>query len=230
MRHSFKNEIFEKKQQTMRKTAFLFIVSVALSANVFAQQGCNNNTPGWGASLGTVSFATDRIWTIGSQMWSDAVTATACNKTDFDGGYFRDAIFNADCRSSPGRLGKLFSWCAVMRFADELCPYPWRVPTSQDFINLDMALGGTGIARGQRDTIVRDRYINDWGTSFIGRTCSFMGVNVNATYWSQTERDIRLAYSLYFNPNNNHEGGGWNMPRAVNGKAVGMALRCVRDN
>jgi len=97
--------------------------------------------------LGTVGFRTNRVWRVGNQEWSDAVTATACQKSDFVGQHRsgRDQVFSADCRSNPEeRLGDLFSWCAVVAFADVLCPYPWRVPRVQDFIDLDIAFGGTG--------------------------------------------------------------------------------------
>ena len=135
---------------------------------------CNRETPGWGDDLGVVSFHTNREWTIEgngiTQTWSDAVTATACNKTVFDGGWGRYTYFNADCRSNPGFPGDLFSWCAVARFADVLCPYPWRVPTRQDFIALDIALGGNG----------RERVSDSFGT--IGSRREFRRVNRDARF------------------------------------------------
>ena len=111
--------------------------------------GCNKLTPGFGENLGTIAFATDSTWSIiGNghvQIWSDAITATNCQKTTFDGGMKNN--LNADCRSNSGFRGDLFSWCVVYRFADQLCPSPWRVPTVQDFINLDIAMGGNGLHR-----------------------------------------------------------------------------------
>ena len=219
-----------KNHNYIMRTKFI-ILCLFVASGIFAQQNsCNDSTPGWGESLGTVSFQTTKEWTISNngvhQISSDAVTATACNKADFDGGSFPNSNFNADCRSSPGHLGKLFSWCAIIRFKEMLCPAPWRIPTNQDFIDLDKALGGTGQRRHQRDVTVRDRYINDWGISFIGR-CYSLGAN--ACYWSQTEHGTRAAFSLYFNPNNNYEFGGWNMPGGTHSKNTGLALRCVRD-
>jgi len=58
--------------------------------------------------------------------------------------------FLIDCRSNPGQKGDLFSWRAVSELKDVLCPYPWRVPTVQDFIDLDIALGGTGESLSSR--------------------------------------------------------------------------------
>ncbi|MCL2416946.1 MAG: fibrobacter succinogenes major paralogous domain-containing protein [Bacteroidales bacterium] len=152
--------------------------------------GCNGNAPGWGESLGTVSRGTQE-WTITghgiSQIWSDAVTATACvDRTVFNGGAFPN--FNADCRSNPGFPGDLFSWCAVMRFADQLCPLPWRVPTMQDFIDLDIAMGGTGDSRTDL-AFVNANYVTRWG-SHLGGFSNPTGTVLsqeNGIYWSTTD-------------------------------------------
>jgi uncharacterized protein (TIGR02145 family) len=130
----------------------LFIATICCRLFVACENSkklCSFQTPKWGDSLGTVGFATSETWKIGNQEWSDAVTATACNKTTFDGG--EKTNFNADCRSNPNQKGDLFSWCAVYRFQDQLCPAPWRVPTKKDIIELDIALGGTG--KRQEDNV-----------------------------------------------------------------------------
>ncbi|MCL2416463.1 MAG: hypothetical protein FWD02_00820 [Bacteroidales bacterium] len=201
-------------------------------AVVATQRGCNDNTPGWGASLGTVSFHTNQEWTIEgngiTQIWSDAVTARNCQKLIFDGG-LRDWVepensnLNADCRSNPGFPGDFFSWCAVVRFADQLCPYPWRVPTMRDFIALDIALGGTGVS--QNNSVHRDKYLNVWGGAF-GASTHYPEVNQGSSgsYWSQTGVgngvDGRgLTISVY----DGHIFLGIQI-----GKNIGVSLRCVR--
>jgi hypothetical protein len=103
--------------------------------------GCNANEPGFGWNLGIVDRGGERIITGRNftQIWSDPVTASNCQKETFDGG--SQTSFNADCRSNPsGFRGDFFSWCAVVRFAEVLCPYPWRVPTREDFMRLSNAL------------------------------------------------------------------------------------------
>jgi uncharacterized protein YjdB len=70
--------------------------------------------------IGTASFISDKTWTVGNQVWSDNVTATECQKTTFLGNTVQGA-FRSDCRSNPGH-GDLFSWCAVIRYQDVLCP------------------------------------------------------------------------------------------------------------
>jgi uncharacterized protein (TIGR02145 family) len=187
---------------------------------------CNNDaTPGWGESLGTVSFVTNQTWKVGNQEWSDAVQATNCNKTAFYGGWYDDGEYNfrADCRSNPNQKGDLFSWCAVARFGATLCPTPWRVPTVEDFIALDEALGGTGDFNVDNDLL--HKYFNFWGGAY-GGYCDGMGVlhtqGSNASYWSQTKNQGTLARYLNFDMN------FYIYPQGSLPKRNGFTLRCVR--
>ncbi|MCL2417056.1 MAG: Ig-like domain-containing protein [Bacteroidales bacterium] len=194
---------------------------------------CNSNTPGWGESLGTVSFHTNQTWIITgngiTQTWSDAVTATTCQKATFAGGTIdwnnlEDSNFSADCRSNPDFPGDLFSWCAIVRFADQLCPYPWRVPTTQDFRDLDIAMGGTGNSRTDSG-FVNANYINRWGGAFGGYSVSYGRLRLQdliGRYWSQSELDAMTGRGLTFSP------GGAVWPQVSNVKNYGFALRCVR--
>jgi len=199
--------------------------------------GCNVNTPGWGSSLGIVTRGAQE-WAISgngiTQIWSDAVTATNCQKTTFAGG--STGNFSADCRSNPDYPGDLFSWCAVIRFQDQLCPDPWRVPTTEDFINLDIAMGGNGRVRNTGTSSVAtpqfttDNYINRWGGA-LGGACVFEGAHVSdgtlfsqgtAFYWSQTEFYATDAGFLHFRTS----GTIWPSSRFF--KQYGLSLRCVR--
>jgi uncharacterized protein (TIGR02145 family) len=185
---------------------------------------CNQNTPGWGASLGAVTFATNQTWTVGTQIWSDAVTATNCQKAMFSGAGLLGS-FNADCRSNPGQKGDLFTWCAVVRFADLLCPHPWRVPTDQDFIDLNVALGGTG--NSGLDLMLRNRYLNDWGGTYGGSSrpdSTLINQESFALYWSQSESSASFGSYLFFDILGNVS------PQSLLPKFNGFSLRCVRDN
>jgi uncharacterized protein (TIGR02145 family) len=207
-------------QGNFTDTAFLIVAN-----------GCNFETPGWGASLGTITRGT-QIWTIEgngiSQVWSDAVQATNCDKTNFNSGGYHSQRLNADCRSNPGQKGDLFSFCAVIRFQDELCPAPWRVPTEQDFRKLNMALGGQDFilspGNSHTDEVIRDKYLNDWGGSYGGLSHpegTLEWQNLFANYWSQSDiptAGVILNFSVY---------GAYNMSFSV--KYLGYALRCVRD-
>jgi len=203
-------------------------------AVVASMQGCNTNTAGWGNSLGRVSFYTNREWTITendiTQIWSDVVTASNCQKTIFNSWNFVTSNTNADCRSNSGFPGDFFSWCAVVRFADQLCPYPWRVPTRQDFRDLDIALGGTGDTRnsGSSDLaspeFIAENYIIRWGGAFGGNEGSAPSQWQWGNYWSQSSGDVLLGHALRFST------GGDVQPQVWSSKTFGFTLRCVRDN
>jgi len=197
-------------------------------AVVATQRGCNQDAPGWGENLGTVSFHGQghNVEISGNgitQIWSGAVTATNCDKTTFSGGSADN--FNADCRSNSGFPGDLFSWCAVVRFADILCPYPWRVPTVQDFINLDRAMGGSGSNTSNSPLFVQNYYITLWGGAFGGSSNSIGALNDQDTwggYWSQTETGAMNARLLVFSTVGHIDPQGWNSEH------FGLTLRCIR--
>jgi len=225
--------------------------------------GCNHNLPGWGATLGTISWGTTGNTNIETgtteitgtdgrpnQVWSGAVFASACakgnttNNDEFNGG--TTGNFNADCRQSlhtfnEGRAnaitGDLFSWCAVVRFADQLCPYPWRVPTVEDFRDLDLNLGGTG---NTRTGVVNGFSLAEqlqWFTSAEGTTSEpqiggtwggarFTGLAGDLTtpwsrYWSQSETSATSGSALNL-------GATLINPQSSQGKGLGFAVRCVR--
>jgi uncharacterized protein (TIGR02145 family) len=196
-------------------------------AVVATQSGCNTNTPRWGQSLGAVSFHTNQEWLIEgngiSQTWSNAVTAVNCQKTTFSGGIAGD--FDADCRSNPDFPGDFFSWCAIVRFADQLCPYPWRVPTIEDFIDLYIAMGGSGLTRTNNTDFVLQNYITRWGGAFGGFNVGWMGPGgqgSESVYWSMTEHDGSAARTLEFGTNGTINFTGQSQ------KSGGFTLRCVR--
>jgi len=215
----------------MKKLFLLVIVLFAVQVAI-SQNACNANVPGWGENLGVVSFYTDSVWIIEGngirQEWSNAVTATACQKATFDGGLAGN--FNADCRTNPEFPGDLFSWCAVYRFGQQLCPYPWRVPTAQDFVNLDLAMGGDGTIRtsGLTETsvgsFVRDNFLNTWGGVFGGRcnpNGSLRGQAWNGSYWSSADSP-EGGVRFYFTSS------GCVNPNISYSKGFGLLVRCVR--
>ena len=208
----------------MRKKITL-LIAVCVASTTFSASGCNNEIPRWGENLGKVTFATDSVWTISgngiTQVWSDAVTATACQKPTFNVGSAGN--LNADCRSHSGFSGDLFSWCAVVRFADQLCPYPWRIPMMQDFIDLDIAMGGNGNNRDDTPEFVTENYVNRWGGAFgAGYIPSgTLIVQGSWSFWSLSYdggRVFRLNFST----------AGYVGPQSWGMKRYGFTLRCVR--
>jgi len=207
---------------------------------VLPMSNCNLNTPNWGnVSLGA-SFATTQTWTVPgtdgrpTQVWSDAVIANACaNRTDFDGGDFWDPDrFNADCRNSIENnyfSGHYFSWCAVMRFMNELCPpdQGWRVPTGEDFSILHANFTGQVLTNPGQFSGAISHYMGTtpspnggtWGGA------RFTGLATNQTleqsgYWSSTDHNTSQARQLNWS--------GMVSPGSIISKGAGWALRCIR--
>jgi len=200
---------------------------------VFELDHASCNPRGAVRNLGTISFRTSTVWTVGNQEWSDVVVASNCssrNAFSRDRGVFvgEQAFWHgrADCRSNSV-FGDLFSFCAVIQFQDQLCPEGWRVPTQQDFIDLDRALGGGGQNRQNATTIINTRYLNRgfWGGAFGGHYFFYGGLSgqqENASYWSQTVQDPHFGRCLYFNRS------GVINPQRFCGAGDGHTLRCVR--
>ena len=185
--------------------------------------GCNNNRPRWGESLGVVSFKTDQIWKVGEQEWSDVVMATACRKTTFSGGPWGNQ--DADCRSNLG-YGDLFSWCAVIRFQDQLCPDGWRIPSKKDFAQLDVVLRNDGSGQNSyTDTAIRNKYISLWGGTYSGYSGvdgQLGGQGWSAYYWTQSEHSENHGFRMNFHLD------GYIFPQGWLSKDNGFVLRCVR--
>ena len=183
-------------------------------------------------SIGLISFVSDREWTISGdgiiQIWSDAVQATRCNKQTMRGDVGA-SLWVIDCRSNPDHSGDLFTWCAVAHFASELCPAPWRVPTAEDFCNLNKILFDQSSCRTHtvepKDVI--ETYIERWGGAFGGSTASrgtLFFQEVKGYYWSISEYDENYAFYLDYDVH------GKIQPQCTaSAKAVGLSLRCIRD-
>ena len=183
---------------------------------------------GWETNLGRASFATSRIWEISndsiSQIWSDAVQTDSCrSKTSFSG-WSATAGYNIDCRSNPNQRGVLFSWQAVYELREELCPYPWRVPTREDFRDLDIAMGGNGMFR-TNTAFVNSNYRDLWGGTF-GGACNTSGQLFSqdtwAYYWSQSSDSADGGFLLRFSST------GTINPQHWGSKFNGFSLRCVQ--
>lgn len=104
----------------------------------------------------------DKIWIVGEgeggvlQYWSDAIRIPECNKAAFEGGGTPQEPIS-DCRNNFSRtdLGYFYTAEYVIQNADLLCPDGWRVPSREDFAQLDRNLGGTGRTEQEADGTAR---------------------------------------------------------------------------
>ncbi|MCL2028397.1 MAG: hypothetical protein FWG79_07935 [Bacteroidales bacterium] len=192
---------------------------------------------------------TTDVWTIparagvASQTWSDLVVSPECDKTAYAGGSSNNYI--SDCRNNSTLVGATnafpghyFSWCAVMQYADILCPGDWRVPTREDFRDLDILMGGSGEGnlRDPSTAINSQSYtsgtnMNNTVTTHVPRGGTWGGsrftanaqapIHAGSFYWSSSEYSTTSAFLLRHEPSVVY-------PQINDGKDLGFALRCVR--
>ncbi|MCL2027087.1 MAG: fibrobacter succinogenes major paralogous domain-containing protein [Bacteroidales bacterium] len=189
--------------------------------------GVAPGTVSWGGVANIETNARDISGNGITQRWSGPVTTTGCDKEDWS-----SSDVDADCRNSENGSGvHYFSWCYVMRYQAQLCPSPWRVPTCQDFVNLDVALGGTGLNRnvgsgenGFTGTGSDQKYTGtgagNWGGSRFTATASTLS-DANSRYWSSSEYSAASAFRLGYSASGVY-------PQDIPNKSSGFALRCVR--
>jgi uncharacterized protein (TIGR02145 family) len=107
---------------------------------------------------------------------------------------------------------------------NELCPLPWHVPTTADFIALDKAFGGSGENRSSNLTWIDKHYINMWGGEWNGCAAgSGMAFLNRMHYWSATAEASSSYGSFFmiwedFSP----------YPQRSDSKTYGFSVRCVK--
>jgi uncharacterized protein (TIGR02145 family) len=165
--------------------------------------------------------ASTQTWAIGHQIWSDAIHIPECNKEDFP-----HSVTDPSCRSysASGTVYYYYNWIYVDQYANALCPSPWRVPVSDDFAELDIALGGDGSNRIDEDPEwVNANYINRWGGAYSGYALAedIGQVGEGGGYWS-SELNGSYVYFLFFTSD------GGIAPKNYTGKYFGTQVRCVK--
>jgi hypothetical protein len=196
--------------------------------------GCNSST----LNLGTVSFTSgSEITIVGdniSQIWSRPVTATGCNKTTFNGGssYSGETYTayseNADCRNNPGYPGDLFTGCAVIKYASQICPYPWRVPTANDYDKLVRALGGK---MGESSlTFIVDKFEGIWKGERAGEASNEGLFNADCMIYKLASATPSLLGYVKAHPGICDKNMENLYHIGYSATLMGMFIRCVREN
>jgi uncharacterized protein (TIGR02145 family) len=169
--------------------------------------------------------ASAQLWTVGSSplIWSDVINVPACNHEAFTNDYGIPY-----CRSffTNGKTWYYYNWSYVYINKDTLCPSPWRVPTKDDFIALDVAFGGSGVNRiGETQSWVNDNYVTKWGGTYgvgIADGSSMTIVSTRSYSWSSTDYNSISANILTFDTS-----GSVN-PQDYSSRYYGFLVRCVR--
>jgi uncharacterized protein (TIGR02145 family) len=182
------------------RTATINIAAGGLSNVVTVTQG---------ARITPTNAASTTTWTFGTQTWSDAIHCPECDKDRFSASYT-----DPQCRSFTyaGKSYYYYNWVYVNANKENMCPAPWRVPTSADFNTLESNSDLFNLLR------------NAWGyTGAVvygdGEVTELEG---GAMYWSSTAdpEDSDNAYLFVYG--NDMVMGGYSNKRA------GLHVRCVK--
>jgi len=152
-----------------------------------------------------------------------------CNKTTFNASVGNvSTMFQADCRQAGDKnVGALFSLCMIQRYGHILCPAPtWRLPTPEDFILSDRALGGTGL-NGQNNQTLVNAYVANCGSG----SCwggAFTGYVHNGVIWNPTTMGHYWAIDANNGISQLTFGASYVNPTAPAIPTAGYALRCIR--
>ena len=193
-----------------------------------------------GAIMPPPYAVTSKVWAIESadgkikQEWSDYIEYDGNGKvasgTIGNLSNYSTTGTTGDYIKNPSYAGYLYNWYYVVAHQQELCPSPWRVPTQQDFVDLDKGLGGTG-ENGQKDAAHLAKY-DAIGFTKGGRVTVAPAFDRVGTYM--------YLYSFEESPSSTTKGVSFGLS-AVDGvmthhdimssstKNVAFPVRCVRD-
>jgi uncharacterized protein (TIGR02145 family) len=165
----------------------------------YAKDGCNTTfTPSGGQytlrvvpDVALPPYSGTLTWTVGMQIWSGALSnpvAGCVSTTNFgsasipsDAFYLTSGLYNGS--------GYMYNWDCVDKTGSALCPSPWRVPTLDDIVTLDITLGGSGaIGELNQPVLHAGAYVVPWGGVYGGVYTdeSFTDQGNHMTYWTGT--------------------------------------------
>ncbi|MDR0692604.1 MAG: hypothetical protein LBF69_06165 [Prevotellaceae bacterium] len=184
-----------ENQGTTNRATTVTVTSGALQKTIAIQQ-VPATPPG---------AVTTKTWVFGSQLWSDAIHISGCNKPDFV-----DSNTNPDCRSytEGANTWYYYNFPYVKANAGNLCPSPWRVPTQEDFNTLVSHTDWSGLS-------------NAWGSSGGYVWSGGPMLTGFAHYGSSTEYSAENAYELYYFV--------FTLEVQNSRKFRGRRIRCVRN-
>ena len=183
-----------------------------------SQPGNPNGVPKAAASV--------QIWTVGNQKWTDYIEYDGKNKTDLT--TYNGTEATGDYRNAGAYKGYLYSWFYVDLNKAALCPSPWRVPSKDDFIELDLALGGNGTNEQTGNTTLVNKYISDWGAIYSGYATGAGALTYQGSYvyaWSSDEANTTQAYYQLLTNTGNVQPFGYTSSQA---KPGARPVRCVK--
>jgi hypothetical protein len=178
----------------------------------------------------TLPEGTTAMWVCGTQIWSDALKKdqTGCTETNYFPPVNPNPPASALYRKSGLQAGSgyFYNGKCVNEQQLSLCPYPWRVPTVNDFITLDICFGGSGENRTNENlSWMINNYYTAWGAVVTGHGYKYEIAfgNVETSYSTTNVISSSQHYLGYL------DNTGSVSPQAIDWSLNGREVRCVRD-
>jgi uncharacterized protein (TIGR02145 family) len=159
--------------------------------------------------MGAISFLSANTYSVGTQVWSDAVVAAAAagrQSVNYNGGSATNPLTDILPAGTSGG-GTLFSWAVANRWGDKVCSGEWRMPTNSDYLDLSRTIGGSKhVDGGYVDATTLAAFKTQWNQIYGGHragTASYSGLGTIATYWASNQSASDKGYLMYLATNNN---------------------------
>jgi len=180
--------------------------------------------------LGAVNFRSASTWVVGAQTWSAPVVAANCNDNTFvtwDGSNYANDCRYSQNNSNYANSGNIFTWCLAAFYGAQLCPYPWRMPDSEDFCILARFVSNSASCSPPAGQTWYEQLESLWSPSYPGvvSSGSFVAVNDFTGYWCVNATATGVGYYTQLSKSNK----GMYNERTVNTSTSGMQVRCVMD-
>jgi uncharacterized protein (TIGR02145 family) len=186
--------------------------TITVRAKAITDYGCVDSVATTIVAMTVPPDAGCRIWSVGTQFWSEHVRISDCDKTSFT-----NSNTSPYCRSYEynDTVYYYYNWSYVNANKNSMCPTPWRVPSVSDFTNLITFLSPSPtINVYYPDT-------STWGGVTVGYANGSSMLHLYyGYYWASTESG-ELAWGLQMSQ--------YSVAVETYERFFGKPLRCVRD-
>jgi hypothetical protein len=170
--------------------------------------GCSNQQATGKIVVNSTLPPSSGSWVCGAQTWSGMLRNPAgCS------GVSSLSTSNpppAQYKDNGTTYGYYYNWTCVNEYAIALCPYPWRVPSVNDYKILISCAGGASAST----------LTNAWGLPgyYIGPQLTNLGAK--GYFWSHEEYDTKIGHMLHYLQGLQRPDGS--------AKNAGQIVRCVK--
>ncbi len=210
---------------------FITVIFLAFTTINHSQNSCSGTT--------TVTYANKTYHTvqIGTQCWLkeniDVGTMISGVQDQTNNNIIEKYCYDDDPLNCE-KYGGLYNWNEAMKYSPSgakvqgICPSGWRLPTIDEFRDLQAAVGYDGNAL--KDTTPVLGHVQGTNTSGFSALLSgtrgygghFSHIEVHAYFWSSTEYDATYTYIINLDYINNY------IDLFANGKGAAFSLRCLK--